>query len=88
MQPFPEWNYSPFFTLGVGSIQVKSNATLIDPADKNNTVSQIGLGFKKYLTRRFILRFEVNEYLIFSANNDEDKNEDVSEWKIGFAIFF
>lgn len=88
MQPFPEWNYSPFFTLGVGSIQVKANATLIDPADKNNTVSQIGLGFKTYLTRRFILRFEVNEYLIFSANNDEDKNEDVSEWKIGFAIFF
>lgn len=88
MQPFPEWNYSPFFTMGVGSIQVKPNATLIDPADKINTMSQIGLGFKTYLSRRFILRFEINEYVIFSANNDKDENEDISEWKIGFAVFF
>jgi len=88
MQPFPEWNYSPFFTLGLGSIQVKPNATLIEPADKNNAVSQIGIGFKTYLTRRFILRVEFNEYVIFSANNDKDENEDISEWKVGFAIFF
>jgi hypothetical protein len=88
MQPFPEWSYSPFFTLGLGSIQVKPNATLIDPADKNNAVSQIGFGIKTYLSRRFILRFELNEYVIFSANNDKDENEDITEWKIGFAIFF
>ena len=88
MQPFPEWNYSPYFTMGVGVIQVKPNATLIEPADKNNTLSQIGFGFKTYLSRRFILRVELNEYVIFSANNDKDQNEDISEWKIGFAIFF
>ncbi len=88
MQPFPQWKYSPFFTLGIGSIQVKPNATLIEPADKSNQLGQIGLGFKTYLSRRFILRFEANDYVIFSASNDNDKNEDLSEWKLGFAIFF
>ena len=88
MQPFPEWQYSPFFTLGAGAIQVKPNATLIDPVDKNNAISQVGLGFKTYLSRRFILRVEYNEYVIFSANNDKDENEDIGEWKIGFAVFF
>lgn len=88
MQPFPEWSYSPFFTLGLGRIEVNPNATLIEPEDKNNQVSQIGIGFKSYLSRRFILRFELNEYVIFSATNDKDENEDISEWKLGFAVFF
>lgn len=88
MQPFPEWNYSPFFTLGVGHINVKPSATLIDPQDRSNEMGQIGFGFRKFLSRRFILRFEANEYVIFSANNDEDNNEEISEWKLGFAIFF
>lgn len=88
MQPFPTWSYSPYFTLGLGSIDVKPNATLIEPADKRNTFSQMGIGIRKYLSRRFMLRFELNEYIIFSASNDKDENEDISEWKLGFAIFF
>ena len=88
MQPFPDWKYSPFFSMAAGAIQVKPNATLINPADKNNPLSQIGLGVKTYLSRRFVLRAEVNQMVIFSANTDKDKNEDLTEWKIGFAIFF
>ncbi len=88
MQPFPEWKYSPFFTLGAGAIQVKPNATLIDPADRNNALSQVGFGLKTYLARRFVLRLQLNQLVIFSANNEEDQNEELTEWKIGFAIFF
>ena len=88
MQPFPEWDYSPFLALGVGGIEVKPSATLIDPADKSNEMAQVGVGFRKFLSRRFVMRFEANEYVIFSANNEEDNNEEISEWKIGFAIFF
>jgi len=88
MQPFPEWSYSPYFTLGLGTIDVNPNATLIDPEDKNNEFAQMGFGIRKYLSRRFMLRFELNEYVIFSASNDKDENEDISEWKLGFAIFF
>lgn len=88
MQPFPDWGYSPFFTLGMGSIDVNPNATLIEPAKQSNEFSQIGLGVRKYLSRRFMLRLEMNEYVIFSATNDKDENEDISEWKLGFAVFF
>jgi hypothetical protein len=88
MQPFPEWSFSPYFTLGAGAIWVKPNATLIEPADKNNAISQVGIGMKTYLSRQFIFRLEYNQYIIFSANNDKDENEDIGEWKLGFAIFF
>lgn len=87
-QPFPEWEYSPFFTLGFGSIQVDPKATLINPKDKNNTLAQVGFGIKKHLTRRFVLRFEANQYVIFSSSNDNDENEGISEWKVGFSVFF
>jgi hypothetical protein len=88
MQPFPDWEYSPFFTLGLGHIDVKPNATLINPPDKDNELSQIGIGFRKFLSKRFIVRAEYNEYVIFSASNAKDKNEDIGEWKLGFAVFF
>ncbi len=88
LQPFPEWEYSPFFTLGLGHIKVKPKATLIDPLDKDNEVSQIGIGFRKFLSRRFVVRAEYNEYVVFSASNAKDENEDIGEWKLGFAVFF
>ena len=88
MQPYPEWTYSPFFTLGLGTINVNPSATLIEPADKDNEFSQIGFGIRKYISRRFMFRAELNEYVIFSASNERDENEDISEWKLGFAIFF
>jgi len=56
MQPFPDLRYPPFFTLGLGSINVDPNATLIEPRDKSNQFSQIGIGFRKYLSRRFMFR--------------------------------
>ena len=88
MQPFPEWGYSPFFTLGLGQIEVEPTATLIEPEVKENEFSHMAIGVRKYLSRRFMLRFELGEYVIFSASNDQDENEDISEWKLGFAIFF
>ncbi len=88
MQPFPEWSYSPFFTLGAGAISVRPNATLIEPHNKDNTLASVGIGFKTWLARRFVLRFEVDELVIFSANKDQDDNEEITEWKLGFAVFF
>ncbi len=88
MQPFPEVSYSPFFTLGVGNIKVKSAATLISSGRRDNSVAQVGIGIQHYLNRRFIFRFDFSEYIVFSANNVKDKNEEISEWKAGFAVFF
>jgi len=88
MQPFPEWTVSPFFSLGVGNIKVRPSATLIASSPRESTVGKVGLGLHYYLTRRFVLRLEFNEYVIFSANNSSDDNEEIGEWKTGFAIFF
>ncbi len=88
MQPFPDWTVSPFFALGVGNINVKSGSTLISANRSESTLSQVGLGFHYYLSRRFVLRFELNEKVIFSANNSKDDNEETGEWKTGFSVFF
>ncbi len=88
LQPMPDWRYAPFMTLGLGSIDVDPGATLIvSDSDQNNLV-QFGLGVQHYLSRRFLVRFEVNEYVIFSSSTGNDDNEEANEWKLGFAVFF
>ena len=43
---------------------------------------------QRYVSRSFMLRFEANEYIIFSSSTSSPRNEVVHEWKIGFAVFF
>ena len=88
MQPLPDLKYSPYMTLGIGKIEVTPSTTLIVPEDDTNTMAQFGLGFQRYVSRSFLLRFEANEYVIFSSSRTSDDNEEVSEWKFGFAVFF
>ena len=88
MQPFPTATYSPYFTLGTGTIKVKPSAVLIALNRRENDFSQIGIGVQHYLNKRFIFRLEYNEYIIYSATNVKDENEDINEWKVGFAVFF
>ena len=88
MQPLPDWRFSPYLTLGVGQIKVDSNSTLISQNDDTNTFAQYGLGMQAYVSRSFLARVEVNEYVIFSSTATRDDNEVVNEWKFGFAVFF
>lgn len=87
-QPFPEWRFSPFVSLGTGIMETKPRSTLVAPRDTRNQFSQVGLGLRTYITRRFIFRLEVNEVVIFSASNERDSNEEFTEWKAGFGVFF
>ena len=88
MQPFPEWEYTPFFFMGTGVINVTPSATLVQPVDQSNQFSNVSIGIRKHLTQQVIIRLEYSEYIIFSATKDNDNNEDIKEWKAGFAIFF
>jgi Bacterial SH3 domain/Outer membrane protein beta-barrel domain len=88
MQPFPEWRVSPYFHIGTGIIDVDPNTTLIQPRDRTNQFSNIGIGARIYLTKQIIFRLEYSEYILFSARVDNDDNEDINEWKAGFAVFF
>ncbi len=83
--PFPEWRYSPYFSLGAGIVQISPATALVQPADREETFARAGLGLKIWLTRHFQVRVEANQYVIIT---DRDENEEPEEWKLGFSLFF
>jgi uncharacterized protein YgiM (DUF1202 family) len=84
-QPFPEWRLSPFFLLGIGAIYTDPNVTLVDEQDRTEEISSVGLGVRWYMTRRFLLRAEYQNHVIFQNTDD---NQEINEWKAGIAFFF
>mgnify|MGYP001130870071 CR=1 FL=1 len=82
----PEWRLSPYFTLGTGIIYTEPKSTLVQTEDRNDQIGYVGAGLQFYLTRRFMLRSEYRNNVIFTKRDD---NEEVDEWKyLGFAFFF
>jgi hypothetical protein len=81
----PEWRASPFFTLGTGIIHTQPNVTLGQAQDRTDQVGYVGGGVRAYLTRRFMFRVEYRSYVVFTSRND---NEEIDEWRAGFAFFF
>ena len=84
-ETFPDWRVSPFFTLGAGVIHTKPKSTIISGDDRTDQVGHVGAGLRVYTTRRFVLRVEYKSYVVFTSRDD---NEEVGEWKAGFAFFF
>lgn len=84
-QPFPEWRLSPYFLLGTGLFYTDPNVTLVNEQDRTEQISNVGAGVRWYLTRRFILRAEYQNHVIFQ---NKDDNQEINEWKAGFAFFF
>jgi len=96
-EAFPEWRISPFFTLGAGVrispfftlgagvIHTKPKSTIVQGEDRTDQIGHVGAGFRIYATRRFVLRAEYKSYVVFTSRDD---NEEVEEWKVGFAFFF
>ena len=84
-EAFPEWRFSPFFTLGAGAIHTEPKSTIIQGQDRTDQIGHVGGGFRIYATRRFLLRAEYKSYVVFTSR---DENEEVEEWKVGFAFFF
>lgn len=85
MQPFPEWRLSPFVALGTGVLRTEPKATLVQTEDRTDQVGHVGIGLRAHLTKRLLLRGEYSSYLAFTSRDD---NEEVDEWKAGFAFFF
>ncbi|MDX1515874.1 MAG: SH3 domain-containing protein [Woeseiaceae bacterium] len=84
-EAFPEWRISPFFTLGAGVIHTEPKSTIIQGEDRTDQIGHAGAGFRIYATRRFLVRAEYKSYVVFTSRDD---NEEVEEWKVGFAFFF
>lgn len=81
----PEWRLSPFVMLGTGIVRIEPKATLVAPLDRTDQTAYVGGGLRFYLTRRFFARAEYKSHIVFTSRND---NEEVDEWKLGFAFFF
>ena len=88
LQPLADLTYSPYVTLGVGRVEVSPSSTLIAANDDTSTFAQAGIGIQRFVSSNFLVRFELNEYVIFSSTSTSDNNEEVSEWKFGFAVFY
>ena len=84
-EPWPDWRISPFLTLGAGVIHTEPKSTIIQGEDRTDQIGHVGGGFRIYATRRFLLRAEYKSYVVFTSR---DENEEVEEWKVGFAFFF
>jgi hypothetical protein len=81
----PETRWSPFVDLGVGEVHTEPKATLVVPSDRTEPSAYVGGGIRYYITRRFFFRAEYKAHWIFTNRN---QNEEVDEWKAGFAFFF
>jgi uncharacterized protein YgiM (DUF1202 family) len=84
-QPFPAWRLSPYAMLGTGISHVEPKTTLVQTDDRTDQVGQVGVGVQAYITRRFMFRAGYASYLVFTSRDD---NEELDEWKAGFAVFF
>jgi hypothetical protein len=81
----PAWRYSPIVSLGTGVISTDPKSTLVQAEDRTDQLAVVGIGVRGYLTRRFMVRAEYKSYVVFTSRDD---NEEVDEWKAGFAFFF
>lgn len=81
----PQWRASPFVTLGTGVISIDPKATLVTPEERTDQTAYAGIGVRFYLARRFFLRAEYRTHMVFTHR---DENEEIDEWKLGFAFFF
>jgi uncharacterized protein YgiM (DUF1202 family) len=83
--PFADQWVSPFFTLGVGRYRNTPKVTLVNAPDVSVTAANAGLGVRVYLTRNFLVRGDIREYMVPINDNRVDK---FREWTVGLGVFF
>jgi uncharacterized protein YgiM (DUF1202 family) len=81
----PEWWISPYAGLGTGAINTSTRATLVRTLDGTDQIAYAAVGARAYLARRFLVRFEYRSNVILTSRDD---NQEIDEWKLGFAFFF
>lgn len=84
---FPEWKVSPYVRLSAGQIKTRPRGNLVQSGGETRTNDLIGagLGVRYYLARNFVVRLEYQSLLVLT---ERDENEELEEWKLGFAVFF
>lgn len=81
----PAARLSPYLGIGAGMIHISPHTTQIQAVDSTDQLSYVGVGARLYLSRRFMARAEYRANYTYTSR---DQNEEINEWKIGFAFFF
>ncbi|HEX7375246.1 MAG TPA: SH3 domain-containing protein [Steroidobacteraceae bacterium] len=81
----PQWLVSPFVGVGAGVVHVTPKATLIDTRERTDTAAYGAIGFRGYLSDRFLLQAEYRGFVVFTNRDDNQEND---EWLVGFTYFF
>jgi uncharacterized protein YgiM (DUF1202 family) len=84
---FPEWTVAPYVVLAGGKIRTKPRDSLVQSGDeaRSANVLSAGLGLRYYVARHFLVKLEYNSLLV---KTNRDENEELAQWKLGFAVFF
>lgn len=81
----PRWQISPFIGIGGGILHVSPKATLVGTQDQTDAAAYGALGFRGYLSDRFLLQAEYRRIVAFTNRDDNEEND---EWLVGFTYFF
>lgn len=79
----PQWRLQPFFTIGGGVVHFQRRLGLPESDSGTDGDVYVGAGLRYYLTQRFYVRAEYKRREIFTSQNEE-----IDEWKAGFAFFY
>lgn len=81
----PEWRVSPYVGVGVGSLSVTPNAALAASEDRRDATRYAQAGIAVHVKERFMFRLDYRHNNILT---NRDNNEEIDEWKAGFAVFY
>ncbi|RLT97486.1 MAG: hypothetical protein D9N11_14640, partial [Ketobacter sp.] len=84
-QPWPQWRYSPYLTLGGGAKQSRYSNTEVQLSSRTDQTLHAGAGLRIYLARQLMGRLEYRNTVILT---DQEQNEESDEWTIGLSAFF
>ena len=84
-QPYPQWRLAPFFTIGVGKFNNIPKTTLVSAIATDSVAANAGFGLRYYITRRFMARADLTDYIVFIGDNRTDSYKAFSA---GFSFFF
>ena len=84
-QPYPDWRLAPFFAIGVGKFNNIPKTTLVSAITTDSISANAGIGVRYYITRRFMARLDMMDYIVFIGDNRTDSYK---AYTAGFSFFF
>lgn len=84
-QTYPDWWVSPFVFIGGGIRKTEPRSSLVTVEDRKNDSVHVGVGFRSYISRHLLFRFQYTHHTVLT-NRDDD--QEIEEWSIGLSTFF